>query len=112
MLQLSQALLYASVQSRVTRVTAEKKDRFKNRHKPKENFSAFSESEISKIVNTRSKWYSTRAATAERDITLSTFTPQDILGGRNTGPSIRCGSRDKKHHWQEYYMGNRYARPI
>jgi len=36
-----------------------KKDRLTNRHKPKENFSAFSESEISKIVNTQSKWYST-----------------------------------------------------
>jgi hypothetical protein len=35
-----------------------KMDRFKIRHKSKENFSAFSESKFSEIVNTRSKWYS------------------------------------------------------
>jgi hypothetical protein len=42
-----------------SRVTAKKTDRFKMHHKSKENFSAFSESKFSKIVNTRSKWYST-----------------------------------------------------
>src|ERR1700733_10121107 len=26
------------------------------------------------------------------------------------GPSIRCGSTE--HHWQEYYMGDRFAWPI
>ena len=45
-----------SVQSRVT---AEKTDRFKIRLNSKENLSAFSETKISKIVNTWSKWYST-----------------------------------------------------
>jgi len=44
-----------SVQSRVT---AEKKTTFKICHKSKENLSAFSETEISKIMNTWSKWYS------------------------------------------------------
>ena len=39
-------------------ITAKKKDCFKNHHKPKENFSAFLERQISKILNTWSKWYS------------------------------------------------------
>ena len=46
-----------SVQSRVT---AEKTDRFKIRLNSKENLSAFSETKISKIVNTWSKWYRLR----------------------------------------------------
>jgi hypothetical protein len=37
---------------------AKKTDQFKIHHKLKENFSAFSESKFSEIVNTRSKWYS------------------------------------------------------
>jgi hypothetical protein len=44
------------VQSHI--MAKKKKDCFKNHHKPKENFSAFSERQISKILNTWSKWYS------------------------------------------------------
>jgi len=45
-----------------SRVTAKKTGCFKIRLNSKDNFSAFSETEFPKIVNTWSKWYSSRNA--------------------------------------------------